>query len=125
MNQHFSKHQYFKEAIISIFTELIRMFEEKGQIVGYTFTSMVSEISVVSDEAREKCGSLYTQVEEVISAQLQNRGVSLEIAPQKARMLTSLLEGSIMLSMMKKTSEPLHVVAQQIGQYMEIEGEDF
>jgi hypothetical protein len=40
-------------------------------------------------------------------------------------MLTSLLEGSIMLSMMKKTSEPLRVVAQQIGQYMEIEGEDF
>ena len=125
MEQHFVKHQNFKEAIISIFTELIRMFEEKGQIVGYTFTSMVSEIGVVSDEVREKCGSLYTRIEQVISNQLQIRGVSLDIAQQKALMLTSLIEGSIMLSIMKRTSEPLHIVAQQIGQYIEIGGEVF
>jgi len=125
MEQHFVKHQSFKEAIISIFTELIRMFEEKGQIIGYTFTSMVSEISIVSDEVREKCSSLYTRIEEVISNQLQNRGVPLEASRNKALMLTSLIEGSIMLSIMKKTSEPMRVVAQQIGQYISIKGEDF
>ena len=38
---------------------------------------MVSEIGVVSDEVREKCGNLYTQIEEVISNQLQKRGVSV------------------------------------------------
>lgn len=120
MEQHFVKHQSFKEAIISIFTELMKMYEEQGKIVGYTFTSMVSEIGAVSDEVREKCGNLYTQIEEVISIQLQKRGVSLEDAKQKALMLTSLIEGSILLSIMKKSSEPLYISAQQIGQYIEI-----
>ena len=125
MEQHFVKHPNFKEAINSIFTDLIQMYEETGQIVGYTFTSMVSEIGVVSDEVREKCGSLYTRIIEVIANQLQMRGVSLDIAQQKALMLTSLIEGSIMLSIMKRTSEPLHNVAQQIGQYIEIGREVF
>lgn len=123
LKQHFVDHKHFKDAIISIFNVLIRMLEEKGQIVGYTFTSMVSEISVVSDEVREKCGNLYTQIEEVISTQLHVRGVSLEDAQQKALMLTSLIEGSILLSIMKKSSEPMRVIAQQIGQYIEIKGE--
>lgn len=123
LKQHFVDHKHFKDAIISIFNVLIRMLEEKGQIVGYTFTSMISEISVVSDEVREKCGNLYTQIEEVISTQLHVRGVSLEDAQQKALMLTSLIEGSILLSIMKKSSEPMRVIAQQIGQYIEIKGE--
>lgn len=123
VKQHFVEHKHFKDAIISIFNVLIQMLEEKGQIVGYTFTSMVSEISVVSDEVREKCGNLYTQIEEVISTQLQVRGVSLEDAQHKALILTSLIEGSILLSIMKKSSEPMRVIAQQIGQYIEIKGE--
>lgn len=123
--QHFVKHEKFSEAILSIFAELMRMYEEKGQIVGYTFTSMVSEIGVVSDEVREKCGSLYTRIEEVISNQLQQRGVSLEDSRQKALMLTALIEGGILLSIMKKSSEPMRVIAEQIGQYIEIEGEVF
>ncbi|HWL25201.1 MAG TPA: TetR/AcrR family transcriptional regulator [Ureibacillus sp.] len=120
MEQHFVKHLTFKEAIISIFAELINMYEEQGKIVGYTFTSMVSEISVVSDEVREKCGNLYTQIEDVISMQLQKRGVPLEDAKQKALLLTSLIEGSILLSIMKKSSEPMRINALQIGQYIEI-----
>lgn len=123
MEQHFVNYPTFKEAIISIFTELINMYEEQGKIVGYTFTSMVSEIGVVSDEVREKCGSLYTRIEEVISNQLQKREVSSEEAKQKAIVLTSLIEGSILLSIMKKTSEPMQIVAQQIGQSIVIKGE--
>jgi TetR/AcrR family transcriptional regulator, lmrAB and yxaGH operons repressor len=120
IEHHFFKQQSFKDAINSIFTKLIQMFEEKGQIVGYTFTSMVSEISVVSDEVREKCGILYTRIEEVISNQLQIRGMSVEDAQQKALLLTSIIEGSILLTIMKKSSEPMRSIAKQIGQYIEI-----
>jgi TetR/AcrR family transcriptional regulator, lmrAB and yxaGH operons repressor len=122
MKQHFQKSNQFTEAVQSIFEALIRMYETKGQIVGYTFTSMVSEIGVVSSEVREKCGSLYTRIEEIFAEQLQIRGVSSDEAYAKAVMLTAMIEGAIMLSIMKKSSTPLQIVSQQIGQYIQVGG---
>lgn len=97
------------------------MYDEKGQINGYTFTIMLSEINGVSDEVHEKCGDLYKRIEEVFSIQLQSRGLSLEVAKHQALMLVSLIEGSILQSIMKRSSEPMRILAQHIDQYIGIE----
>jgi len=121
IQHHFIRHLTFKDAILSLLTDLIQMYDEKGQINGYTFTIMLSEINGVSDEVHEKCGELYRRIEEVFSTQLQRRGLSLEVAKHQALILVSLIEGSILQSIMKKSSEPLRIMAQHIGQYINIE----
>lgn len=121
IQQHFIKNPTFKDAILSLLADLIQMYDEKGQINGYTFTIMLSEINGVSDEVHEKCGDLYRQIEEVFSIQLQSRGLSLEVAKHQALMLVSLIEGSILQSIMKRSSEPMRILAQHIDQYIGIE----
>lgn len=125
MKHHFDVHVTFHDALTAIFDRLIRMFEQTGQIEGYTFTSMVSEIGVVSEKVREVCANLYTQIEQEFIVQLQKRGIPFEQAQMKALFLTATIEGSIMLSITKQMVEPLRAVSQQIGQSIKIEGEDF
>ena len=125
MKQKFEEHKTFKEALLAIFDQLIRMFEENGQIEGYTVTSIVSEIGVISETVREVCANLYTHIEQEFTEKKKKRGIPFEQARMKALFITATIEGSIMLSITKKMVEPLRIVSQQISQNIYIEGEDF
>lgn len=115
MQLHFQDAETFQSALSAIFDRLIQMFEETGQIEGYSFTSIVSAIGAVSEKVREVCANLYVLMEQEFATQLHKRGFSLDEAKMKAAFLTAAIEGSIMLTVIKKTADPLRNSSEQLG----------
>lgn len=110
-----------QEAISAVLDKLINAYNTQGTIVGYTFTSIVSEMGTLSENVRLACEGVYRNIERIIAQKLVQEGHTSDEAAQQALLITATIEGGIMLSLTKKTSEPLRIISQQLGQKMKIE----
>ena len=96
------------EAMIKM---LIGQYEKTGTIIGYTVSSMVSEMATLSDPVRTACAELYRNTQAIYSQKLRDEGFTESSAQSIAVSLSALVEGGMMLCLAQKSSEPLRTVS--------------
>ena len=116
MQSIFDTYDTTREALLAVLDKLIDAYDTEGTIVGYTFTSIVSEMGSLSENVRIACERVYERIEQIIAHKLEQDGLTTDEAMQRAQLITASIEGGIMLSLTKKTSRPLHIISQQLGQ---------
>ncbi|QGQ44173.1 TetR/AcrR family transcriptional regulator [Metabacillus sediminilitoris] len=107
----FKRHQTTQEALHVMIEKLVADFEREGTIIGYTFSSMVSEMASLSEPVRYACSSLYTKIQGIYSNKLVEDGFSKEAAQSIALMMTASIEGAMMLCLTQKASDPLKTIS--------------
>lgn len=110
----FSVHRSTKEAIQSLLDKLINNIETHGTIIGYTFSSIVSEMATVSQPVRNACSELYENIQHLYVAKLVMDGYSNESASDIALMMTASIEGAMMLCLTQQSTAPLKIIAKQL-----------
>ena len=112
MKEIFQDYPTTQIATQAMIEKLIIQFEREGMIIGYTISSMVSEMGSLSESVRNTCALSFTKIQEIYSNKLVADGFSKETANSLALMMTASIEGGIMLCLTKKTSEPLKIISQ-------------
>lgn len=112
--QSFREHPSTILAIQAIIGKLIRDYKTNGKIIGYTFTSIVSELGAVSEEVRLACESLYDQLTKIIARHLEREGFDPHTATHRALFIITAIEGAIMLTLTKKSTLPLEIISSQL-----------
>lgn len=107
----FSRHLLTKDAILSIIDKLIYNFEKNGSVIGYTFSSIVSEMATMSEPVRIACSALYENILHLYYEKLLAEGYSNESASASALLMTASIEGALMLCLTQKSTEPLKTIA--------------
>ena len=107
----FKMHLSTEEATRSMINKLIHNFESDGTITGYTFSSIVSEMATVSESVRNACNALYENIQRSFFEKLVADHFSNEVASELSMLLTSSVEGAMMLCLTKKSTEPLQTIA--------------
>lgn len=110
----FEHHPTTQDAAIAMIEKIIKNLEAEGTITGYTFSSIVSEMALLSDAVRNACGELYQEIESIYFNKLTADGFSEESAYSIALMMTASIEGGIMLCLTQKTSEPLKTISKAL-----------
>lgn len=111
----FKKYTTTSEATKVTIDKLILDFETKGEIAGYTFSSIVSEMASLSDPVREACANLYHRIQDIYFNKLLSDGFEKEKANSIALMMTASIEGGMMLCRTEKATTPLKVISQVIA----------
>jgi TetR/AcrR family transcriptional repressor of lmrAB and yxaGH operons len=112
MKEIFQRYPTTQIATQVMIEKLIIQFEQEGMIIGYTISSMVSEMGSLSESVRNTCALSFTKIQEIYSNKLVVDGFSKETANSLALMMTASIEGGIMLCLTQKTSEPLKIISQ-------------
>ena len=107
----FSRHLSTKDAILSMIDKLIHNFEQNGTIIGYTFSSIVSEMATMSEPVRTACSALYENIQHLYYEKLISEGYTNESASAIALLLTASVEGAMMLCLTQKSAKPLKTIA--------------
>ena len=107
----FSRQLSTKDAILSMIDKLIHNFEQNGTIIGYTFSSIVSEMATMSEPVRSACSALYENIQHHYYEKLITDGYSKESASAIAMLLTASIEGAMMLCLTQKSTTPLKTIA--------------
>ena len=107
----FSRHPLAKDAVLSMIDKLIYNFEQDGTIIGYTFSSIVSEMATMSEPVRTACSTLYENIQHLYYEKLITEGYSNESATAIALLLTASIEGAMMLCLTQKSTTPLKTIA--------------
>ncbi|MGF7050301.1 TetR/AcrR family transcriptional repressor of lmrAB and yxaGH operons [Paenibacillus sp. DS2015] len=107
--QYYSSTQTATQAMIE---KLVAQFDRDGMIIGYTFSSLVSEMGSLSEPVRNACALSFTKIQEIYTKKLVADGFTKETAQSIAIMMTASIEGGIMLCLTQKTSDPLKIVSQ-------------
>ncbi|MBQ0141114.1 MAG: TetR/AcrR family transcriptional regulator [Kurthia sp.] len=116
----FSRHETTVEAIESMLIEVINQYERDEMIIGYTFSSIVSEMGSLSEAVREVCENSYANIEGIYIAKLQADGFSKQMAKELALMINATIEGGIMLCLTTKTSKPLKTVSKLLPNLIKV-----
>lgn len=111
----FARYSSTQEATNAMISKLIAHFETEGTIIGYTFSSIVSEMASLSDPVRNACAQLYQKMQDIYFNKLITDGFSKDMAYSIALMMTASIEGGIMLCLTQKASEPLRVISQALS----------
>lgn len=111
INAIFNRHKTTQVALKAMVEELIVQYERDGMIIGFTFNSLVSEMSSLSPDVREACEKSYAKMRNIYSEKLQADGFSHEDASELAVLLNATIEGGITLCLITKESKPLQTIA--------------
>src|SRR5690606_1895493 len=106
----FDTYDTTRVALLAVLDKLIDAYDTEGTIVGYTFTSIVSEMGSLSENVRIACERVYERIEQMIAHKLEQDGLAADEIRQRALLITATIEGGIVLSLTKKTSRPLHII---------------
>ena len=107
----FSRHPLAEDAVLSMIDKLIHNFEQNGTIIGYTFSSIVSEMATMSEPVRTACSALYENIQHLYYEKLLTEGYSNESASAIALLMTASIEGAMMLCLTQKSTTPLKTIA--------------
>jgi TetR/AcrR family transcriptional regulator, lmrAB and yxaGH operons repressor len=115
----FERYPTTKDATIAMVEKLIGNFEREGTISAYTFSSIVSEMALLSDPVRNACSNLYIKMQEIYSKKLVADGFTKEAANSIALMMTASIEGAIMLCLTQRDSRPLKMITVELPKLFE------
>jgi len=108
----FERNPTTNEATTEMIEKLISIFERDGTIAAYTFSSIVSELALLSEPVRHACTDLYIKMQRIYTKKLEADGFSAESVHSIALMMTASLEGAIMLCLTQRSSDPLKTISQ-------------
>ena len=111
----FQTYPTMNNATTAMIDKLVVDFETEGTITGYTLTSIVSEMGSLNELVRNSCAELYSMLEEIYSNKLIEEGISVERAHSIALMMTASIEGAIMLTLTKQSSDPLKRISSELS----------
>lgn len=111
MNAIFERHETTQAAIKATLEELVLQYERDKTIIGYTFSTLVSEMGSLSPSVREACQTSFTKMQDIYATKLVADGFTQEKARELAVMINATIEGGIMLCLTAKSSEPLQTIA--------------
>ena len=94
--------------------KLIIRFETEGTTAGYTFSSILSEMALLSDSIRNVCTQLYEKIQGIYVQKLIADGFLKESAHSIALTMTASIEGGMMLCLTPKTSKPLKMISREL-----------
>jgi len=114
----FKQYSSTKEAFHILLENLANKFDQEGTITGYTFSSIVSEMALLSEAVQNSCSSLYTNIQKVYENRLKADGYSEEDAYSIALMMVASIEGALMLCLTQKSSNPLKIIARTLPQLL-------
>lgn len=108
----FQQYSTTQEATKKMIEKLVADFDREGTITGHTFSSIISEMALLSEPVRTACSDLYTKIQGIYSNKLVEDGFSKESSHSIALMMTASIEGGMMLCLTQKASEPLNIISQ-------------
>ena len=98
--------------VVQSFVETIaHHVEASGFRAGGPLTIVASETATTSERINQSCQEAYTQLRNAFAEKLTRAGIELENAASLAWMITSAIEGGIILSRTYHTGDPLRQVA--------------
>lgn len=107
----FSEFSSTKEATKAEIERLIEDFEKEKIVKGYTFSSIVSEMSSFSDSVREVCNNFCKRIHNIYFKKLMEDGLSHDEAYSISLIITTSIEGTLMRCQTEKSSNPLKTIA--------------
>ncbi|REB05550.1 TetR/AcrR family transcriptional regulator [Sporosarcina sp. BI001-red] len=105
-------------AVRAVIGEMIKDLDRDGTIAGYTFSSIVSEMSLLSEPARDACRALYEKIQSIFHAKLLEDGFSNNQASSVSLFLTASIEGGLLLCRAQNSSIPLKTISNVIPELM-------
>ncbi|WP_339318313.1 TetR/AcrR family transcriptional regulator [Paenibacillus sp. FSL R10-2734] len=111
MEDIFKRHSSTQEATQSMLNKLIHNIETEGKLIGYTFSSIVSEMATASEPVRQACNALYENIQTIYYTKLVTEGFSNEVASDISLLMTTSIEGAIMLCQTQQSTAPLQTIA--------------
>ncbi|WP_462413437.1 TetR/AcrR family transcriptional regulator [Neobacillus sp. Marseille-QA0830] len=88
--------------------------EQKGESVTVSLVAMSSEVWSSSETLRQTCQEVYGEWEQLYVEKLVCSGYPPEEARRLATAIQSWIEGAYTLSLTKQSTEPLHIVGEQV-----------
>lgn len=107
INMVFQQHTSTLAATKAIVDKLTAAHDARSKITGYTFSSIVSEISALSEPVRNACAAFYEEIQEINFKKLLADGYSEDEAASLALFMTVSIEGAMTLCLAKDSTLPL------------------
>ncbi len=90
-----------------------------GWIAGGSITAIAVEAPLVSDTMHEVCASIYDSFIKLFNDRLRAEGMNPVQAAHSAFMITSAIEGALVLIRLKRSTQPLEIVVDQLAGYLD------
>lgn len=114
----FNKATSTEAAVRAVIGEMIKDLDRDGTIAGYTFSSIVSEMSLLSEPARDACRALYEKIQSIFHSKLVEDGFASNRASSISLFLTASIEGGLLLCRAQNSSIPLQTISNVLPELM-------
>ena len=102
------------QALYEYIMRLAGKVEEKNFSAGNPLTIVAVEAAGASEPISQACREVYTQIEAVLQEKLLCCGLADSEAAEQARLTLASLEGSVILSRIYRTADPLRTLADHL-----------
>ncbi len=102
-------------AVQSFVEEIAYYVEVSGFQSGGPLTIVAAETATTNEKLNQTCREAYTMVREAFQSKLLESGISEERAANLSWMITSVIEGAIILSRTFHNGDPLRLAAQELA----------
>ncbi|MBO8171960.1 MAG: TetR/AcrR family transcriptional regulator [Bacillaceae bacterium] len=109
-----SRHEDPIVAIQTFILEMARYFQETDCSGGVPIAAVTLETSSTSDKIREACSQAYQLWQDVFAQKLHDSGFTEVRAQQLSLLIVSMIEGAVIISRSRQSSEPLKQLAGEI-----------
>ncbi|WP_257351117.1 TetR/AcrR family transcriptional regulator [Pseudalkalibacillus decolorationis] len=106
------------EIIKLIFTNFAKKLDASGCTKSGSFATIVLETSNTSERLRKACNRMYDSCSASYTEMFMTHGFSEKRATQIATLITTSMEGAIILCRAKQSSEPLIQIAEELKSYI-------
>ena len=102
------------EAIVSIIESIAAVIDSDEKSEDMTISLIALETYLTSDILRNACLEIYTSLENLYSEKLIKSGMNKENAIKLGCVISEMIEGGIVYSLVKKSGNPLRLIAEQM-----------
>jgi TetR/AcrR family transcriptional regulator, lmrAB and yxaGH operons repressor len=114
MRDELSKYDNPIQALYEYIMKLAGKVEEKNFFASNPLTIVAVEAAGTSERISQACQDVYAQIQEVLQEKMVCCGLSETEAARQATLTLASLEGSIILSRVYRTSDPLRTLAEHL-----------
>ncbi|MCL6572296.1 MAG: TetR/AcrR family transcriptional regulator [Bacillus sp. (in: Bacteria)] len=101
-------------AIQNLIITMAKGFFQGGNTEGVPIATVALETSVMSELLRETCNSAYLSWEKLFANKMEKSGFPPDKALELSIVINAMIEGAFILSLTRRNSEPLLMVAKQV-----------
>jgi len=102
------------DAIVAIIESIATVIDSDQKFKDMTISLIALETYLTSDILRNACLDIYTSLEQGYAEKLIKSGMNKEDADKLGSVISEMIEGGIIYSLVKKNGNPLRLIAEQI-----------